>query len=922
MSKIIKPLLIVAAIAVNVIPGVGQAISASVFGALAGTVGLAAAATIASLAPLALTVAGLGALSSILSPKTPQSPLGQLDRLNASVNPNAPRAMVLGDTAMATDIRYVEPSGTDQEYIDYIIGVACHKVTSIDQIWLEQRLAWTAGGGVDSFYSGYLWIDTVLEGNASNTIAINGGGTWGTNARLTGCAYVHLRLKRTGNSSKATSPLASGLPSRVTIIGKGMPIYDPRRDSTVSGGSGSMRADDQSTWSFAPGGTEIGNNLALQILNYHLGWRINGKVSVGPGLPKERLNMPSFIVAANLCDEAVTKADSSTEPRYHGSAVATEGNQPQQVMSVLLAACNGRLRDNGGQLSLAIMHNDLAAASADPGLNDDDVLGGFTWEPYPAVAENIVRGKYTDPSDNSLYQPIDYPEVKLTSLDGIDRVLPLDLLAVESPSQAERIAKQVLERRQYQGQFSANFSNRAWKYQIGDVVPLTFSACGFVEKLFRVADQTIAYDGTCPMVLVEENDAIYAWDASETAPVTAAAAITFDPRNSPYVLGIEDAATTAEWTGVSSRPLQYRVVAKGHSASYSAHSDGVYDETDTGLSTGGRSYIVVEFSRSTSLRTSSLIYDVFASSANAASMAAHLNGLGNDKIVVIWTADEPQSNRLSSGLDAAMYRCGASPAVFGSSNLFKYRSAYILIGIPGSGQGNGYEAYAGDVDDSAGAWLDVAFQIYNGAPLISGTQRTNSSVRDLDYTGDLNADVTAPTLADLLAATAAYSSGTTYQKGGFAKDQGALWIYINATPGSGHAPPTLPTIANSYWQFFALISAARTPSTIGIVSQAGSTGSVQVALGNGEGLSVAGQIRVAVSGSCTQHLTLEYRLLGAGSWTTIDTQSDSDNTFVAVFAGGGFTNTTGASAVYEVRATTTKTGASGTIDAPTSFFTA
>jgi hypothetical protein len=32
--------------------------------------------------------------------------------------------MAFGRTAMATDIRYVEPSGTNQEYIDYIIAVA------------------------------------------------------------------------------------------------------------------------------------------------------------------------------------------------------------------------------------------------------------------------------------------------------------------------------------------------------------------------------------------------------------------------------------------------------------------------------------------------------------------------------------------------------------------------------------------------------------------------------------------------------------------------------------------------------------------------------------------------------------------------------------------------------------------------------
>lgn len=30
-------------------------------------------------------------------------------------------------------------------------------------------------------------------------------------------------------------------------------------------------------------------------------------------------------------------------------------------------------------------------------------------------------------------------------------------------------------------------------------------------------------------------------------------------------------------------------------------------------------------------------------------------------------------------------------------------------------------------------------------------------------------------------------------------DQGGIWLYINATPGSGNAPPILPEISNDYW---------------------------------------------------------------------------------------------------------------------------
>jgi hypothetical protein len=231
------------------------------------------------------------------------------------------------------------------------------------------------------------------------------------------------------------------------------------------------------------------------------------------------------------------------------------------------------------------------------------------------------------------------------------------------------------------------------------------------------------------------------------------------------------AGTRANWTGVSSRPLNYRVVAKGNSTSYSQHATGLYDEADSAVSTPGRSYTVVVFSRSTGLMLSSTTYDVFGNAANATTMANALNALSNNRIVCIYSDDEPQGNRFSGGLQAAMYRCGASPAVFGSTNLFKYRSAYVLIGIPGMGEGNGFEAYAGAVDSSTDAWLDVPFQIYNGAPIVSALARTNSSVKDLDFTGDLNATNGAPSGTTVAGRAAADVASTVSSGGGVAANQ-------------------------------------------------------------------------------------------------------------------------------------------------------
>lgn len=513
MGKIVRTVLKIAAIAVQFIPGIGQ------------------------LASLAITI-GLSLLSTALAPKNPKVSPAQRDRLFATIDPSAPRKIVFGSTAMATDIRYEEWGGTDQEYLDRIIAVASHKVQAIREIWIEDKLAWSSAGGVTSTYAGYLTVQTRLEGTSANTIAINGGGKWGSSRRLTGCAYVHMRFKTTGNSKKASSPFASSIPQRLTIIGDGALLYDPRQDSTV-GGSGTQRANDQSTWAWTS--DNVGNNVALQELFYLLGWKINGKLAVGRGIPPSRIDMASFIAAANMCEENVTLAVGGTEKRYRGAGVVSEADAPSAVLEAMHASCAGTLRDASGKLALSILYNDLASPVT--AFTDDDVIGQFQWQATRSLDDsfNIVRGRRTDPSTSALYQLVDYPPVTLTSPDGLERTHTFDLSMVQSASQAQRLAKQELQRAQYQGVFSAKFKATGLRATVGQVVTLTFSPLAFAAKLFRITEQTINMDGTVDLTLREENAAIYAWATEETAAVVAAAPITYDPLNSPLIQGIEAA---------------------------------------------------------------------------------------------------------------------------------------------------------------------------------------------------------------------------------------------------------------------------------------------------------------------------------------------------------------------------------------------
>ena len=515
-------------------------------------------------------------------------PKSQLSRLNVSLDPSTPRKAVFGTTAMNLDLRYHEASGTNQEYIDYIIALSAHKVKSIDEIWFEEKQAWTASGGVTSTYSGYLTVNTRTEGTSANTIAINGGSNWGSSTRLTGCAYLHIRIKRTGNDSKTESPLVNGLPSRVTVIGDGALLYDPRKDSTVPGGSGAHRVNDQSTWGNYTAADDT-DNPALQLLWWLLGWKINDELSIGCGVPASRIDLESFITAANICDENVTLAIGGTQKRYRTSGTATDADDRMSVINTFLTSMNGTLRDSGGKLSLDVMKNDLADYVLD--FDENDVIGEFEWNQTRGLSDsyNKARGRFIDPSQNSLYQLVDYPEVGFDSPDGIERVMSLDLAFVEDGRRAQRIAKQVLQRSQYRGLFSATFSAKAMGVNVGDVVRLSFETLGWSNKLFRVVSQEIRPDGQVPLSLIEESPLIYLWDAEDSAPVSPNAPTIYNPLNSPFILGTLEASTTAVWDNVtgSGKPEDFATrnnPAGVHSTSV-AYSKGDLVQNSTGDAT-------------------------------------------------------------------------------------------------------------------------------------------------------------------------------------------------------------------------------------------------------------------------------------------------------------------------------------------------
>ena len=540
MSKVLKVVAIVASIA-----------------AAAVTLGASLGISAALLSAVSLG-ASVGASLLAKRPKAPANSGESINRLRANIDPRTPRKVWVGGGAGNTDIRDEEFTDS-QAYLHRFIVVASHKIQEATSIFFDDKLAWTLAGGVQGEFAGYLTVTPILEGSAAN--AINISARMGSTRRYTGLAYVHLRYKLTGNSKKTDSPFAQSITTRITVRGKGALLYDPRLDSTLAGGSGAHRAATQSTWAWSDSACR---NPALQLLWFLLGYKINGELAVGKGIPPARIDLESFAIAANLCDEAVALAAGGTEPRYRSDGVWSEGDSPTTVIDMLKASMNADLDDVDGKLRLTIFHNDLASPVAS--FTANDVLGDFDWQPSPPLDQsfNIVRGIYTDPSDASLYQPVDYPQVAVASPDGIDRIDTFDLPMVESAAQAQRLARLRLNRQKFGGVFEATFQATAWAVQKNSAITLSFPATGFVSKLLRVVEMELREDGVVPLKLREESTAIYGYVA-DAAPVAAVATTPFNPALDPIVgaitdlgvaiVGLAEITIAADYTGTVTAAL-------------------------------------------------------------------------------------------------------------------------------------------------------------------------------------------------------------------------------------------------------------------------------------------------------------------------------------------------------------------------------
>jgi len=400
------------------------------------------------------------------------------------------RSFILGRYATAGSLVWVNTWGRDGEtpnaYLTQIIAISDLPVAGLDEFWVngeKVELGSTVsalGREAQGTYAGNLWV-SFHDGRQTtadigiSTSATNANRSWADTRVGKGVAYAAV-------TARVSSNKFSGVPAFKFVV-RGIPLYDPSRDTSV-GGSGPQRFADPSTW----GGD--GDNLpAVQLYNILRGIYYDGEWFYGlQGLSAARLPSADWIGQINK-HRATIEGASGPEPTYRSAGEISVDAPIASAVEAILTACQGKIAEVGGVYTLH------SGAPQGPviAFTDDDILSTEEQEftPFLGLADTIngVSATYPSPADGWVTKtapPLFRSDFE--TQDGNRRLMadvPLDF--VPYAEQVQRLMKSALEEARRFRRHTLVLPPKFWAYATpGEVFEWTSVRNGYVNKLMRI----------------------------------------------------------------------------------------------------------------------------------------------------------------------------------------------------------------------------------------------------------------------------------------------------------------------------------------------------------------------------------------------------------------------------------------------------
>lgn len=366
---------------------------------------------------------------------------------------------------------------------------------------------------------GYLWLNS-RKGLRPDTALTSFPGRvgftgWGSSHKLSGIACWSATMEFDEDGQR----WASGIPA-FGMVAKWVKVYDPRKDTTYPGGSGTHRWANEATWEFgSPGvGTVApGENPALHALAYARGrfMGTNNVKVVGAGLPIESIDIASFVELANVCDANDWTCGGAV---YEGPGLSRWDN-----LKRILQAAAAEPAWVGGQLTVKMSSPKVALDT----ITGDDLADGdvqvramTSWKDkfntiVPRYRSEAHRWEYVQANavSNSTY----------VTEDGETKTDEVQYDLCQNVDQAAQLAAYELANRREFGPITMNVKPRLMAYKPGEALELDIPEAGLTNQLAVILSRTIdPSTGSVQLVLESETTAKHAFALGETgvAPPT------------------------------------------------------------------------------------------------------------------------------------------------------------------------------------------------------------------------------------------------------------------------------------------------------------------------------------------------------------------------------------------------------------------
>ncbi len=306
-------------------------------------------------------------------------------------------------------------------------------------------------------------ISTVLGQPVGTRCVVN------STHRMNGLARLIMRLQLDGKQLN----FPQGVPPGIMPVARGILAYDPRKDSTYPGGSGSHRRDLPATHTWSENPFIIGLNIALGY------WSSEG-LMYGLGMPIEGIDVQSFVEGANVCDANAWKV---------GGVVFTTDDD-WSIISNVLASGGGLPIDRDGRLSALVRTPRTSFLT----LRQEDLAGSIrvgTSSPMRARI-NRITPECRDHNNNyamTAGAPITHPD--WVEADEREASTAVAYPLVQNFTQAAQLATYDLcDRREFL-HVEGEWKPKAAAAEVGDLITLEVPDVGIDNINFLVLDRKI-----------------------------------------------------------------------------------------------------------------------------------------------------------------------------------------------------------------------------------------------------------------------------------------------------------------------------------------------------------------------------------------------------------------------------------------------